>query len=74
MTITAAPTLGVGNLVWTDSNDNGRFDAGEGVSGAVVQLLDASNTVITSTTTDATGLYQLTTTVPGTYYARIPSL
>ncbi|MEQ1749913.1 MAG: GEVED domain-containing protein, partial [Prosthecobacter sp.] len=73
VTITVPPILGIGNLVWSDSNDNGRFDTGEGVSGVLVQLLNTSNTVITSASTDSAGLYQLTTTVAGTYYAKIPA-
>ncbi len=46
----------VGNLVWADANDNGRFDAGEGVPGVLVQLLNTSNVVVAVTTTDAAGL------------------
>jgi hypothetical protein len=69
----AAPLYGVGNLVWLDANDNGRFDTGEGVSGVTVQLLNTSNTVVATTTTDTLGIYRLTTTTAGTYYLKIPA-
>ncbi len=48
----------IGNLVWEDSDDDGIQDAGEpGIAGVIVELLDANNAVIATTTTDANGNY-----------------
>ncbi|MBL9146894.1 MAG: putative Ig domain-containing protein [Verrucomicrobiaceae bacterium] len=73
VTVSPSMTYGIGNLVWADANDNGRFDAGEGVSGVRVELYDTSNVLQTFTTTDAAGLYQLPVSAPGTFYVKIPA-
>ena len=58
----------IGDRVWEDMNGNGVQDAGEpGVSGATVFLRDASNTVIASTTTGASGDYVFLDLTPGLY-------
>ncbi|MES2598992.1 MAG: GEVED domain-containing protein, partial [Verrucomicrobiota bacterium] len=44
--------LGVGNLIYIDSNDSGHFDGGDaGVGGVTVQLFNSANTLIANTTT-----------------------
>ena len=69
-----APNGAIGNLVWTDQNDNGRFDVGEGTAGVLVQAkLVSDNSVVGTATTDSTGLYQITGLAPGSYYLQIPS-
>ncbi|MBL9115235.1 MAG: right-handed parallel beta-helix repeat-containing protein [Verrucomicrobiaceae bacterium] len=68
----------VGNLVWKDNDDNGRFDAGEGVSGVTLTLqastttTPTTGTALATTTTDAAGLYQFAGLLPGSYYVWIP--
>jgi len=58
----------LGDLVWRDNNSNGVQDAGEpGVPGVTVQLRDNTGTVISTTVTDANGLYLFPNLPPGTY-------
>ncbi len=59
----------IGDFVWQDLNQNGLQDAGEpGIANAVVRLLDCTNKVVlTNTTTDANGLYQFGSLMPGSY-------
>ena len=58
----------LGNFVWNDANANGQQDGGElGISGVTVNLLDAGNSVVGTTTTDANGAYAFTGLAPGTY-------
>jgi len=67
-----AANLTLGNLVWSDANNNGTFDAGEsGINGVTVQLLDAQGTVLQSTTTAGGGLYTFTALTPGDYRVRL---
>ena len=74
----------VGDQLWYDTNNNGVFDTGTEFnvgSGVTVQLLDSTNTVIASTTTDTNGMYLFdhnTTTnaplLPNTaYHINIPT-
>ncbi len=65
--------LSLGNLVWTDGNDNGVVDAGEsGIAGVTVRLLAANGvTVLQTTTTDASGHYLFGGLPPGTYYVEV---
>ncbi|KAB2964537.1 SdrD B-like domain-containing protein [Zoogloea sp.] len=57
----------LGDRVWEDTNANGVQDAGEaGLANVVVQLRDASGTVVQSTTTGADGKYSFSV-MPGTY-------
>ena len=68
----------LGNFVWFDDNRNGIQDSGEaGVPGVGVELLNASQTVIDTTTTDANGLYIFNIfppAVPGSFYVRFSNL
>jgi len=66
------PVLSLGNLVWSDANNNGTFDTGEsGINGVTVQLLDAQGTVLQTTTTAGGGLYTFTALNPGDYRVRL---
>ena len=65
--------LSLGNLVWSDLNDNGVVDPGEpGLSGVTVRLIAADGvTVLATTTTDATGHYLFAGLGPGTYFVEV---
>ncbi|MCB1210094.1 MAG: hypothetical protein KDK97_12235, partial [Verrucomicrobiales bacterium] len=64
----------LGDLVFADDNNNGAREAGEpGISGVKVELLDDSNNVITSTTTNGSGNYSFNIYQPGSYRLRIPA-
>ena len=73
--------MGVGNLVWNDANDNGCFDAGEGVNGVTVKLFPQGTPitgVATATTTTAAvsginGSYSFAGLNAGNYYVHIPA-
>ncbi len=63
-----AATASLGDYVWNDANGNGIQDATEiGLSGVTVQLKNTAGTVITTTTSNASGFYQFTGIAPGTY-------
>lgn len=59
----------LGDYVWLDVNGNGVQDSNEtGVAGVKVELLAANGTtVLSTTTTDATGHYAFTNLAAGTY-------
>jgi protocatechuate 3,4-dioxygenase beta subunit len=64
------PQYSLGNMLWFDTNNNGRFDAGESrISGANVALLDSTGTPLPgrTTTTDADGFYRFDGLSAGTY-------
>ena len=74
----------VGNLVWLDSNRNGLAEAGEpalaGVdvklvrdNGGTPNVLDATDTVIATTTTDVNGKYLFEGLPAGNYFVVIPT-
>ncbi|MBE2286008.1 MAG: putative Ig domain-containing protein, partial [Prosthecobacter sp.] len=78
------PTLGMGNLVWNDINNNGTRDAGEsGLGGITVQLWSpgsnnaiggtgtAADTLIATTTTDGTGAYTFAGLGSGKYFVTV---
>jgi SdrD B-like domain len=71
------PELSPGDRVWNDANQNGLQDTNEsGIAGITVNLLDSSNTVIETTTTNSSGIYTFSVD-PGTYsvqFAPNPSL
>ncbi|MEI2671822.1 MAG: SdrD B-like domain-containing protein [Marmoricola sp.] len=61
-------TGSIGDLVWEDTNKNGIQDAGEpGVGSVTVKLLDASDAVVATTTTDSNGNYLFSNVACGTY-------
>ncbi|MGY6553519.1 MAG: SdrD B-like domain-containing protein [Wenzhouxiangella sp.] len=68
-----SPPVGQANIVgraWSDSNGNGRVDAGETrFSGRVVQLRQ-NGAVVDSTATDSAGFYVFDGLVPGLYSVR----
>ena len=65
-------TGSVGDRVWLDTNGNGNQDAGEvGINGVTVQLLNASGTVIATTTTAGDGNYTFANLAPGTYTVKV---
>jgi hypothetical protein len=65
------PTGSVGNLVWNDLNGNGIQDAGEqGIGGVIVRLMNPNGTIAATTTTNASGVYQFTNILAGSYYIR----
>ncbi len=58
----------IGDRVWTDTNGNGIQDAGElGLPGVTVTLYDNAGNLVTTATSDPSGLY--TFTVPGGTYS-----
>ncbi len=65
-------TLKLGNQVWNDANNNGILDNGEqGINGVLVELLNESNVVVTSTVTANGGIYNFQGFAPGIYRVRI---
>jgi serine-aspartate repeat-containing protein C/D/E len=65
-------TASVGDRVWLDANGNGVQNAGEaGINGVTVQLLDAANNVLASTTTSGDGNYSFSRLNGGNYSIRI---
>src|SRR5205807_2270219 len=63
--------LTVGDLVWQDSNGNGIQDSGEpGIAGVTVKLYQGS-TLLSTTTTGATGAYQFSGLAPGSYTVQV---
>ena len=65
------PTASIGDIVFIDSAGTGLesgFDAGPGVPGVTVQLLDATGTTVLGTTvTDTRGMYSFTGLAAATY-------
>ncbi|HIC88592.1 MAG TPA: hypothetical protein EYP04_04220, partial [Anaerolineae bacterium] len=62
-------TASLGDYVWHDGNADGIQDTGEqGIPDVTVKLYDSSHTLITTTTTDATGHYTFTNLAAGDYY------
>ncbi|MGL4424027.1 MAG: SdrD B-like domain-containing protein, partial [Gemmataceae bacterium] len=64
--------LSLGNFVWNDANNNGKFDTAEaGIAGVTVNLLNSTGTVVGTTTTDTAGNYVFNNLTPGTYTFRV---
>ncbi|MFM8252297.1 MAG: SdrD B-like domain-containing protein, partial [Planctomycetota bacterium] len=58
----------LGNFVWNDLDADGQQDSDEpGLSGVTVNLLDSSDQVLATTTTDGAGAYAFTNLTPGSY-------
>lgn len=75
----APKPLSVGNLVFRDLNENGRYDEGDfGVSGITVRLFHVGDDPVTSTpvaetTTAIDGTFLLNTFEEGQYFMHIPA-
>lgn len=62
----------IGDKVWIDTDKDGIQDAGEaGYQGATVELYSCDNTLISSTTTNASGVYGFSNLNPGDYYIKV---
>ncbi len=60
--------MDLSGYVYVDDNNTGTKDPGEaGIAGATVRLLDAQGNLLRTTTTDASGFYEFTDLLPGTY-------
>lgn len=75
---TGLPRLGIGNLVFMDSNGNGRYNPGEGVPGVVVYLYRSADLLallgpLKTTTTDSEGRYVFTDLATDSYVVHIPA-
>src|SRR6185436_9119897 len=71
---TRTPTpISIGNFVWNDHDEDGFQDSGSfGLPDITVQLWNGAKTaLIDQTTTNASGLYQLTAPSPGAYRVRV---
>jgi len=77
-------SMAIGNLVWSDVNNNGLRDPGElGIGGVTVQLYTSANNVAGDeddvlysggtnfTTTSASGLFSFTNIPPGRYVLKV---
>ncbi|MDB6076196.1 MAG: hypothetical protein JWO89_3836, partial [Verrucomicrobiaceae bacterium] len=71
--------LCVGNLVFRDVNQNGKFDSGDqGIAGVKLQLyavgaIPGTTTPVSETISDNRGSYELFTRTPGSYFIVIPA-
>ncbi|MBO3705597.1 MAG: carboxypeptidase regulatory-like domain-containing protein [Candidatus Accumulibacter sp.] len=64
-------TARIGDRVWEDSNYNGIQDSGEiGIANVTVKLLDASGSVLRTTTTGSSGYYSFDVD-PGSYKVQV---
>ena len=64
----------IAGSVFLDQNDNGvRNAADTSLQGVVIELLDATNAVVATTTTGADGGYKFSSLRPGTYTVRQPT-
>lgn len=74
--------MSLGNFVWNDTNNNGQFNAGEQPIGSVaVDLFEdtdgngsftpGTDTFVSSTSTNGSGLYQFNSLFPSSYVVRI---
>lgn len=62
----------LGDRVWEDLNNNNLQDSGEpGIANVTVQLFNAANVLIATTTTDAFGNYIFNGLTPGNYYVKV---
>jgi len=75
LTVNEPPSnLGVGNTVFADLNGNGRYDAGEGISGVTVELVpQVEGAAVSSTVSGTDGHYLFANLPPGNYLLRVPA-
>ncbi len=65
-------TGSLGDRIWEDTSGEGLQSGGEpGIDGILVELVNAGDVVIDSTTTAGGGLYSFTGVVPGSYSLRL---
>ncbi len=68
-------TYSVGDYAWYDTNGNGIQDTGElPVKGVTVKLRDSTGAALSTTTTDANGLYHFDNLPAGTYSVAFSNL
>ncbi|WP_208300297.1 SdrD B-like domain-containing protein [Prosthecobacter fusiformis] len=73
--------VGIGNVVFIDTNGNGVYNTGEGLNGVTVELFESGQslatrpiaTAVTSTVSGVTGIYGFPNLTPGTYIVRVPA-
>lgn len=73
----AATTMGVGNVVFVDANNNGHFDSGEGTSGVTLRLYQGGDIIgldvpVAETVTSSTGAYAFYNLPAGSYFIHVP--
>jgi uncharacterized repeat protein (TIGR01451 family) len=69
--VTVGQLASLGDYVWYDTNLDGKQDATEvGVPNVTVKLYKADGTLVGTTTTNASGLYQFANLQPGDYYVQ----
>ena len=84
--VTIASSLGIGNLVWNDANENGLFDPEEsGINNVLVELWSPgadnaiggtggnADTKVTSMNTAGGGLYNFSGLPAGYYFVKVPT-
>lgn len=65
----------LGSTVWNDINGNGIKGPGEqGIPNVVITLYDAANTVLATTTTNATGIFQFDALPAGSYQIGVSNI
>jgi hypothetical protein len=70
--ILAHGTGSIGDYVWNDLNANGIQDDGEtGIAGVTVELYNGEGTLVSTTTTDATGFYLFYNLLADNYTVKI---
>lgn len=66
------PLVSVGNQVWFDANNNGRFDVGEvGIGGVGIQIYRADGTFVAATVSAANGQYGFDSLTAGDYRIQV---
>jgi uncharacterized repeat protein (TIGR01451 family) len=71
----AGTTGTIGDTVFFDTNGNGVQNGGEGgISGVTVRLLNASGSVVATTTTGVNGSYDFVGVVPGDYTVEVTDI
>ncbi len=64
----------ISGTVFLDQNNNGTQNGADtGIAGVTIQLLNGSNAVVATTTTDSNGQYSFSNLTPGTYSVREPT-
>lgn len=64
--------LSLGDFVWEDKNNNGKFDTGEtGLADLTMELLDSKSQVLATTKTATDGTYGFGSLIPGDYRVRL---